>query len=66
MIVGRASQHRASIVGKTLRGMTDICLTFLPAVSPELSTVDECWRQSKKDLLKVLYVALGRLRQTND
>ena len=64
MIVDRAPQHRASIVGRTLREITGIRLAFLPAASPELSAVEECWRQSKKDLLRVSYVTKGRLRQT--
>ena len=66
VIVDRAPQHRAKIVGETLRRMTGIRLAFLPAASPELSAVEECWRQSKKDLLRVSYVTLGRLRQTID
>lgn len=44
MIVDRAPQHRAGIVGRTPRKITDICLTFLPAASPELSAVEEYWR----------------------
>ncbi len=66
VIVDRAPQHRASIVGKTLRGMTGIRLAFLPTATPELSAVEECWRQSKRDLLKASYVTMGRLRQTID
>ena len=66
MMVRRAPQHRAGIVGKTLRRMAGIRLAFLPVASPELSAVEECWRQSKRDLLKVSYVTLGRLRQTID
>ena len=66
MMVRRAPQHRAGIVGRTLREMTGIRLAFLPAASPELNAVEECWRQSKKDLLKASYVTLGRLRQTID
>lgn len=66
MIVDRAPQHRAGIVGRTLREITGIRLAFLPAASPELSAVEECWRQSKKDLLRVSYVTMGRLRQTID
>ena len=66
MMVRRAPQHRAGIVGKTLRGMTGIRLAFLPAASPELSAVEEYRRQSKKDLLKVSYVTMGKLRQTID
>ena len=66
MIVDRAPQHRASIVGRTLREITGIRLAFLPAASPELSAVEECWRQSKRDRLRVSYVTMGRLRQTID
>ena len=67
MIVDRAPQHRASVVAKTRRRITGIRLAFLPTASPELSAVEECWRQSKKDLLRVTsYVSLGRLRQTID
>ena len=66
IIVDRAPQHRANIVGETLRGMTGTRLAFLPAASPDLSAVEECWRQSKRDLLKVSYVTMGRLRQTID
>ena len=66
IIVDRAPQHRAGVVGETLRRMTGIRLAFFPAASPELSAVEECWRQSKRDLLKVSYVTLGRLRQTID
>ena len=66
MIVDRAPQHRAGIVGRTLREITGIRLAFLPAASPELSAVEECWRQSKRDLLRVSYVTMGRLRQTID
>ena len=64
MIVDRAPQHRANIVGETLRRLTGIRLAFLPAATPELSAVEECWRQSKRDLLRVSYVTMGRLRQT--
>ena len=39
MIVDCAPQHRAGIVGETLRGMTGIRLAFLPAASPELSAI---------------------------
>ena len=64
MIVGHTPQHRACVVGRTLREITGIRLAFLPAASPDLSAVEECWRQSKKDLLRVSYVTMGRLRQT--
>lgn len=66
MIVDRAPQYRAKIVGKTRRRITGIRLAFLPVALPELSAVEECWRQSKRDLLKVLYVTMGRLRPTLD
>ena len=66
MIVDRAPQHRANVVGRMLRRLTGIRLAFLPVASPELSAVEECWRQSERDLLKVSYVTLGRLRQTID
>ena len=66
VIVDRAPQHRANIVGETLRKLTGIRLAFLPAASPELSAVEECWRQSKRDLLRASYVTMGRLRQTID
>ena len=62
----RAPQHRTGIVSKTLREITGIRLAFLPAASPELSAVEECWRQSKKDLLRVSYATMSRLRQTVD
>ena len=64
--VDRAPQHRAGIAGGTLRGIAGIRPAFLPAASPELSAVEECWRQSKRDLLGVSYVTMGRLRQTID
>ena len=64
MIVGRAPQHRASIVGRTLREITGIRPAFLPAASPELNAVEECWRQSKRDLLRMSYITMARLRQT--
>ena len=66
MIVDRAPQHRARIVGKTRRRITGIRLAFLPVASPELSAVEECRRQSKRDLLKVSCVTMGRLRSTID
>ena len=53
MMIHRAPQHRANVVGRMLRRLTGIRLAFLPVASPELSAVEECWRQSKKDLLKV-------------
>ena len=42
VIADRAPQHRANVVGRTLRRMTGIRLAFLPAASLELSAVEEC------------------------
>lgn len=66
MIVDRAPQHMAGMVGRTLREIAGICLAFLPVASPELSAIEECWWQSKKDLLRASYVTMGMLRQTID
>ena len=66
MIVDRAPQHRAGIVSRTLRKITDIRLAFIPAASPELRAIGECWGQSKNDLLSVSCVTMGRLRRTID
>lgn len=66
MMADRAPQHRAKIVGRTRRRITGIRLAFLPVASPEPGAAGECWRQSKRDLLRVSYVTMGRLRQTID
>ena len=58
----RAPQHRANIVKKTLRKLCGIRLAFLPRATPELSAAEECWRQSKPDLLGVPYITIGKLR----
>lgn len=59
----RASQHRARTVKKTLRKIHGIRLAFLSRAAPELSAAEECWRQSKGDLLGMPYVTIGKLRE---
>ena len=61
IIVDRAPQHRANIVKKTLRKLCGIRLAFLPRATPELSAAEECWRQSKPDLLGMPYITIGKL-----
>ena len=63
IIVDRAPQHRALTVKNTLRKLRGIRLAFLPRATPELSASEECWRQSKPDLLGVPYVTIGSLRK---
>ena len=63
IIVDGAPQHRALTVKKTLRKLRGIRLAFLPRATPELSASEECWRQSKLDLLGVPYVTIGSLRE---
>ena len=63
IILDGASQHRAHTTEKTLRKLRGIRLTFLPRAAPELSAIEECWRQSKMDLLQVPYVTIGNLHE---
>lgn len=63
LIVDRAPQHRAHIVQEKLKEL-GIEMLFLPRATPELNAAEECWRQSKKDMLKVPYVTIGKLRDT--
>ena len=66
LIMDRAPQHSARVIAEARkhRRITGIRLAFLSVASSELSAVEECWRQSKRDQLKVSYVTMGRLRQT--
>ena len=46
--------------------MAGVRLAFLPAATPEMSAVEECWGRSKRRLLRAPHVTMGRLRQTID
>ena len=58
----RAPQHKACAVKKARRKMGGIRIAFLLRATPELSAAEECWRQSKGELLRVSYVTMGNLR----
>ena len=62
VIMDRAPQHKACAVKKARRKMGGIRIAFLPRATPELSAAEECWRQSKGELLRVSYVTVGNLR----
>ena len=58
MIADRAPQHKAKRVKKLLGWNDNIKLIFLPKGSPYLSAIEECWRQSKREILVAPFVSL--------
>ena len=62
MIADRASQHRAKVVTKFLnKNKHRVKLIFLPRGSPYLNPAEECWRQSKHDILVKPFVSLQNM-----
>ena len=61
MIVDRAPQHRANVVKNLLKNRPDIKLMLLPRGSPYLNAVEECWRQSKRDVLAVPFTSDSKM-----
>ena len=62
IIADRAPQHRAAAVREALAEMKGrVELWFLPPGCPELSAIEEVWRQMKRAILDVPYVTLARM-----
>ena len=55
VIVDNASQHRSSDVKEYLKKHKDVILYYLPTYSPQLSAIEECWRQAKYELVHSEY-----------
>ena len=68
MILDGAPQHRAADVKKALKEMNgEVELEFLPPGCPDLSAIEELWRQMKHAVLDTAYVKLSKMcRDIND
>ena len=51
IIMDNASQHKAKTVREFLDGNPDVKVIWLPTATPDLSVVEEYWRQAKRDVL---------------
>ena len=62
MILDGAPQHRAADVKKALKEMNgEVELEFLPPGCPDLSAIEELWRQMKHAVLDTAYVKLSKM-----
>ncbi len=51
----RATQHKSKVVEEYLqRNIEAIKIEYFPVGSPEFNAVEECWRQGKYNILKLL------------
>ena len=63
MILDRAPQHKAKIIRETLRELDGkVELEFLPPGCPDLSAIEEVWRQMKRAVLDIAYTTLATMR----
>ena len=63
MILDRAPQHKARIIRETLKELDGkVELEFLPPGCPDLSAIEEVWRQMKRAVLDVTYTTLATMR----
>ena len=63
MILDRAPQHKAKIIQETLKELDGkVELEFLPPGCPDLSAIEEVWRQMKRAVLDVTYTTLATMR----
>jgi transposase len=60
------SPSGASYVGSRGVARDDLEFVRLPAYSPELNPVEECWRQVKRDLSTRFFGSLGELTTAID
>ena len=67
MNLDRAPQHKAKIIRETLRELGGkVELEFLPPGCPDLSAIEEVWRQMKRAVLDVPYVTIATIREDID
>ena len=63
MILDRAPQHKAKIVQETLKELDGMVEPeFLPPGCPDLSAIEEVWRQMKRAVLDITYATLATVR----
>ena len=55
VIVDNAPQHKSCAVKEYLKKHKDVILYYLPTYSPQLSAIEECWRQAKYELVHSEY-----------
>ena len=61
MITDGAPQHRSKFVREEIGSLDDVELQFLPPGCPDLSAIEEAWRQMKHAILDVPYVRLSSM-----
>ena len=67
VILDRAPQHKAKIIRETLRDLDgEVELEFLPPGCPDLSAIEEVWRQMKHAVLDVPYVTVATMHEDID
>ena len=65
MFVDRATPHCSKITKKFLDANKDtIRMDYFPVGSPELNSVEECWRQGKYSILSCYYHTFDSLKDT--
>ncbi len=63
MILDRAPPHKAKIIRETLKELDGkVELEFLPPGCPDLSAIEEVWRQMMRATLDVTYTTLATMR----
>lgn len=67
MILDRAPQHKAKIIRETLKELDGaVELEFLPPGCPDLSAIEEVWRQVKHAVLDIPYVTVAGMHEDID